>query len=127
METQLILLRLLSDDELIARVNAMARTTREVSASLIAHLAEMETRKLYLPEGCSSMFTYCTRILRFSEHEAYGRIKAARVAARFPVVLDRLADGSLNMTAVVLLSPHLTADNHPELFAAARHKTRQEV
>jgi hypothetical protein len=127
MQTQFFSLRLLSDDELIARVNALAGTTREVSALLIAHLAEMETRKLHLPEGCSSMFTYCTRILKFSEHEAYGRIKAARVAARFPIVLDRLADGSLNMTAVVLLSPHLTTDNHRELFAEARHRTRQEV
>jgi hypothetical protein len=54
------------------------------------------------------MFTYCTQVLRFSESEAYGRIKAARAAARFPAVLDRLADGSLNMTSVVLLSPHLT-------------------
>jgi hypothetical protein len=127
MQTQLLSLRLLSDDELIIRVNSMAGKTREVSASLIAHLTEMETRELYLPLGFSSMFAYCTQVLRFSEHEAYGRIKAARVATRFPVVLDRLADGSLNMTAVMLLSPHLTPANHLELFAAARHKTRQEM
>jgi hypothetical protein len=33
----------------------------------------------------------------------------------------------LNMTAVVLLAPHLTESNHEELFAAARHRTRHEV
>jgi hypothetical protein len=127
MQTQLFSLRLLSYDELLQRVNDMARRERGVSASLVAHLSELDKRKLYRPEGFSSMFTYCVRVLRFSEQEAYGRIKAARVAARFPVVLDRLADGSLNLTSVVLLSPHLTGDNHEELFAQAKHRTRREI
>src|SRR5687768_15495216 len=127
MPTQFTALRRLSDKELLARVHSIAQKERQASACLIAHLAELEIRGLYLPEGCSSMFTYCTQILKFSEQEAYTRIRAGRVAARFPVVLDRLADGSLNMTAVVLLAPHLTESNHEELFAAARHRTRHEV
>jgi hypothetical protein len=127
MKTQFTELRRLPDSELLARVHSIAQTHRQASACLIAHLAELERRELYLPEGCSSMFTYCTQILRFSEQEAYTRIRAGRVAVRFPVVLDRLTDGSLNMTAVVLLAPHLTESNHEELFAAARHKTRHEV
>jgi hypothetical protein len=42
------------------------------------------------------------------EHAAYGRIEAARVARRVPLVLDRLADGSVNPTTVGLLAPHLS-------------------
>jgi hypothetical protein len=44
-----------------------------------------------------------------SEHAAYGRIEAARAARRFPVLLDLLAEGSLHLTAIGLLAPHLTA------------------
>ena len=110
MQTQFTELRRLSNKELLARVHSLAQKERQASACLIAHLAELESRELYLPEGCSSMFTYCTQILRFSEQEAYARIRAGRVAARFPVVLDRLADGSLNMTAVVLLTRGGKAD-----------------
>ena len=87
---------------------------------LIAALAEMDARRLYLGEGCSSLFTYCTQVLHFSGHAAYGRIEAARAARRFPEILDRLADGSLTLTAVSLLAAHLTPENHVDLLSAAR-------
>ena len=88
---------------------------------------EVDSRKLYAGQGCSSLFTYCVQRLHFSEHAAYLRIEAARAARRFPVILDRLADGSLHLTAVSLLAPHLTAANHIELLDSARHKSKREV
>ena len=47
----------LSDTELIAQVKHLAEREREATASLIAHLAELDERRLYLAEGCSSLFT----------------------------------------------------------------------
>jgi 5-methylcytosine-specific restriction endonuclease McrA len=66
-------------------------------------------------------------VLHLSEHAAYGRIEAARVARRFPVVLDRLAAGELTLTSTGLLAPRLTPDNHLELIDAARFKSKREV
>ena len=83
--------------------------------------------KLYLAEGCASLFTYCTQVLHLSEHAAYGRIEAARAARRYPILLKLLADGALTLTAVGLLSPHLTADNHRDVLEAARRKSKREV
>jgi hypothetical protein len=82
---------------------------------------------LYLGEGCASLFTYCTQVLHFSEHAAYRRIQAARVACRFPVVLEMLATGDVHLTSVGLLAPQLTAENHRELLTAARHKSKRQV
>jgi hypothetical protein len=48
-------------------------------------------------------------------------------ARRFPAILDRLADGSLHLTAVSLLAPHLTPANHLELLLAAQHKSKRDV
>jgi hypothetical protein len=73
------------------------------------------------------MFIYCTRVLRLSGHAAYGRIEAARLARLLPVVLGRLADGSPTLTAVCLLAPHLTADNHEALLDAARHRSKRDI
>ena len=42
----------------------------------------MDARRLYLAEGCSSLFTYCTEILHLSEHAAYGRIEAGQWKSR---------------------------------------------
>ncbi len=82
---------------------------------------------MYRAEGCSSLFTYCTQILHLSEHAAYGRIEAARAARKFPVILERLCEGSVNLTTVGLLAADLTGENHRELLDMARHKSKRQV
>jgi hypothetical protein len=117
----------LSDSALLARVAGLAQQERRVTATLIAHLAELDARRLYLAEGCSSLFTYCTQILHLSEHAAYSRIEAARAARRFPILLAHLSDGALNLTTVCLLAPHLTEENHCDLIERARHQSKRAV
>jgi hypothetical protein len=117
----------LSNHQLLARVKSLAQGERQATTALIAHLAELEERRLYLAEGCSSLFTYCTQVLHLSEHAAYGRIEAARVVRRFPILLERLEDGSVNLTTVGLLASHLTPENHRELLDMARHKSKRQV
>ena len=51
-----------------------------------------------------------------SEAEAYLRIQAAKVGRRFPLVLERLGAGAVHLTAIKLLAPHLTEDNHAQLL-----------
>ncbi len=109
----------LSDNDLVAAVGRLATSKRAATASLIAHLAELFARRLHERAGFSSLFTYCTTVLRLSEHEAYDRMKAAKVVRRYPAVLELLAAGKVNLTTVRLLAPHLTRQNHAELFAAA--------
>jgi hypothetical protein len=117
----------LSDDELLREVARLAGDERRATARLIAALAEIDTRRLYLGQGCASLFVYCTRVLHLSEHAAYGRIEAARIGRRFPVVLDMLERGDLTLTAVSLLAPHFTDSNHLDLLARARHRSKREV
>src|SRR5688572_31457861 len=100
----------LSDEALEARLKALAGRERVATAELVAHLAELEARTLHLAAGVSSPYRYCTEILRLSEHAAYNRIAAARTARAFPLVLDLLADGSVTLTTITLLGPHLTAE-----------------
>jgi hypothetical protein len=117
----------LSDDDLVARVKSLARCEREATASLIAHLAELDARRLYLGAGFSSLFTYCCSVLHLSEPATYNRIEAARAARRFPVILGMLGEGSLSLATVRLLASHLTAENRPELLAAAAGKSKRQV
>ncbi len=119
--------RCLSDEGLLRDIEAAAQHERNATARLIALLAEMDARRLYLEQGYSSLFVYCTQCLHLSEHAAYGRIEAARAVRKFPLVLEKLADGSITLTTLCLLSNHFTADNHQQLVAAAQHKSRREV
>jgi hypothetical protein len=117
----------LSDEALLAETARLATRERRATAGLIAALTEVDARRLYLAEGCSSLYTYCTRVLRLSEHAAYGQIMAARTCRQYPVALEMLSAGSLTLTNICLVAPHLTPENHPEVLAEACHKSRREV
>jgi hypothetical protein len=118
----------LSDQDLLARLEGLAGRERDALAELVAHLAALDSRAvLYAAQGYGSLFNYCTQALRLSEDAACNRIEAARACRRFPLILDLLASGSLTLTSVRLLGPHLTADNHESVLARARHKTRREI
>jgi hypothetical protein len=117
----------LSDGALTTEVTRLAGEERHATAALVAALAEFDARRLYLPAGCASLFTYCRQVLHLSEHAAYTRIEAARAARRFPAILERLASGDLTLTAVRLLAPHLTPGNWLDLFDRARHLSKRDV
>jgi hypothetical protein len=72
----------LSNHAVIAEVARLAAMERQATAHLVAALAELDARRLYLSEGCSSLFTYCTSVFHLSEHAAYSRIEAARAGRR---------------------------------------------
>jgi len=117
----------LSDGHLLAAVHRLATDERRATVRLIASLVELDQRRLYLAEGYSSLFTYCTQVLHLSEHAAYGRIEAARVVRKYPVLLERLETGDLTLTTMGLLAPHLTSENYLHLVETARHKSKRDV
>src|SRR5688572_32446803 len=85
----------MSDRELLERTVRVAGQERHLTADLLALIGEFDTRRLYLGEGCSSLFTYCTQVLHFSEHAAYHRIEGARAARQFPIILELIAEGAV--------------------------------
>jgi 5-methylcytosine-specific restriction endonuclease McrA len=117
----------LSDDELLTEVKRLARVDRCVTVDLVRALIELDSRRLYLGQGCASLFVYCTRVLRLSEHAAYARIEAARAARRFPAILDLLHEGAITLTTVTLLGPHLTETSHRVILDEARLRSKREV
>ena len=117
----------LTDQALLRDLAGLVAQDRSTTASMLAHLAEVDARKLYLPAAYPSMFAWCVGELRLSEDAAAKRIQAARLARRFPVIFPALADGRLHLAAVCLLAPHLTTDNAAELIEAAMDRTKAQV
>jgi hypothetical protein len=115
------------DDELLRRLVALLRDSRRTEADLVAHIAEVDVRRLYAREASPSMFVYCTERLHLSEAEAYLRIAAARASREHPMILAMLADGRLHLTAIAKLAPHLTLENRDTLLQRAMHRTKREV
>jgi 5-methylcytosine-specific restriction endonuclease McrA len=117
----------LTDSQLLDALARCVRDERGATATVVAHLAETDARALHLGAGFSSLFEYCCAVLRLSESATYNRIEVARAARRYPLLLDRLADGSLNLTSARLLAPHLTGETHRDLIAAAAGLRKRAV
>ena len=117
----------LADDELLDGLAAVMTRSRATDAAVLAYLAEVDARGLYLPSACASMHVYCVRVLHMSEDAAFKRITAARIARRFPLIFAAVADGRLHLSAVVMLAPHLTDQNAGERVAAASHRSKREL
>ena len=117
----------ISDDRLLERVEVVVARSNQLTAELLAYLAEVETRGLHLRQACSSLFAFCVERLHMSESAAGKRITAMRVARRFPVVLEMLAGAEIHLTTVNMLAAHLTEENHVDVLARARHRSKREI
>jgi 5-methylcytosine-specific restriction endonuclease McrA len=117
----------LSDPALLRDLAVLVARDRTTTAELLAHLAEVDARRLYLPAAYPSMYAWCVGVLRLSEESAFKRIHAARAARRFPAIFPMLADGRLHLSGVILLAPHLAPDNADSLLAAASQQTKAGI
>ena len=127
MTTNENLFRSLEDRPLLDAAKRLATEERCATAALLRTLMEIDSRRLYLGEGCASMFAYCTQVLHLAEGAAYNRIEAARAAREYPVILELFERSAITPTAVRLLAPHLTAGNHATVLASARRKSKREI
>src|SRR5258708_10846483 len=94
----------LSDPELIRSLATLLAQERTATAAVLAHIAEVDARRLYVPAGYPSMYAYCVEELRLSEDAAFRRIRAARAARRFPSLLELVAEGPLHPAPGSLLA-----------------------
>jgi hypothetical protein len=93
----------LKDDELEAALKFLAEREKHNLAKLLAHMAEYDRRQLCVKRGHSTLFFYCIKTLGYDEGGAFRRIRAARVARRWPEVLEMIEKGVLHLTALIVL------------------------
>jgi len=125
--TRKLQLQSLSDDDLLRRLSELLRQSRRVESELVAHIAEVDQRRLYAREASPSMFEYCTRVLHLSEHEADLRIAVARASREHPMLPEMLSDGRLHLSGIAKLAPHLTVENRERLLKRAAYKSKREI
>ena len=113
----------LSDQDLLAGLSGVLGSSRKLTAILLAHLGEVDERRLHLIIGHGSLFAYCTGPLGMSEDEACRRIDVARLARRYPLLFDTakvVADPLVRQRATVggNLAHADPANDHPATMLA---------
>jgi hypothetical protein len=128
MDSKLTLaLQAVPDDELLRRLSDLVGQSRRVEADLIAHIAEVDERRLFARQAFPSMFAYCTEALHLSEADAYRRITVARAGRKHPELLEALRDGRVHLSGLALLVSVVTRENCALLLARAAHRTRRQI
>src|SRR5258705_12991400 len=113
----------LDNDSLLQGFAAHVAQDRRTTAALLAHIAEIDARHLYLRAGFESMRAYCMHELHLSEDAAAKRLQVARLARELPALFPAIADGRLHLRGVRALATRLTSANVDELIAVAANRT----
>lgn len=117
----------LSNEQLMSSIASALGEGNRILAELVAYLGEVEERDLHRELGYRSMFDFCTRKLLLSESAAHRRLTAARLARRFPRLLQALSSGRIHLSNLVAMRDLFTDSNVEALIEGAHGKSQREV
>ncbi len=95
-----MMLNELKDDQLEKALLHLTSEERRCTAAVLEHLREVEERKLFARRGYSSLFSYCTDYLGYSEGAASRRIGSMRLLKECPEMKKEVTEGALSLSNV---------------------------
>jgi 5-methylcytosine-specific restriction endonuclease McrA len=88
----------LPNDKLVSCFENAVRSERKITAQVLAYIAEIDRRKLYLEKGTTSLFDYLVRDYGYSPGAAMRRIDAARLLRELPDAAEKFESGTLTIS-----------------------------
>ncbi len=117
----------LSNHEIIQKGDRAVQSRHELSIEILDCLVEIEGRSIFLKEGYSSLFDYCTRRWHYSPPKAGRFIAAARCMKNFPDVRDLLARRKITLCGVSRIAGILTSKNSDKILQEVSGKRFVEI
>jgi hypothetical protein len=114
----------LSDKDLLSRLHKLVEKEKALTLEVLAHLAEVDRRELYLGKGYSTLTNYCIGEMGYGESSAGRRARIARIIKDMPEVYDLLEKDKLTFSAILQVTRALTPNNKTELLPRLIGKTR---
>jgi len=116
-----------SNEVLISRLKSFRGTENSTIADIIHHLSEIDTRKLYLDLGYSSLFIYCKESLGYSEGAAYTRVQGARILKSHPEIYEMIKFGRISICSVAEIAKVADEGKRREILLSSEGKTKRKV
>ncbi len=90
------------DDEIVQELKLKVSEESKLLVEILNLLEQVRDRKIYTDYGCSSLFDFCVKELKYSEGAAMRRINALKLqgqsAAIKELIHESLENGSLNLS-----------------------------
>ncbi len=116
-----------SNKELLSSAKKTRRKEHEALLEMLAHINEIDRRRLYRPQGYGSLYDYCVDELKFSPSAGFRRIRVARCLRCFPEAGDMLRRHEATLMTIYIVARVLTAANAQELLSRIQSKTQKQV
>ena len=100
-------IKTLNNRQLLERSKFLAQKERSMQAALIAHLVEVDRRRLYLPRF-TSLFCYVVDGVKLSPSSAKKRGQVIRLARNYPEVIGWINRSEITLTNLSLCAPHVS-------------------
>ena len=117
----------LNDAEFHLEFESAARTHQSSAINILHFINDCERRKSYLDRGCSSIFNYLVRRLKYSSSTAGRLIQAARCIHANPEVLQMLEAREVSVTSISQVASILDDDNKPVILPRMRGASWRDV
>ncbi len=108
----------------------LRKSEKKITYEILDKLQSMEDCRGYLQMGHSSLFDYLVRGLGYSEATAYQRQACVRLARELPEIKEKIAQGSLSLSAVTTLYKHIRrkpTQQKREALKRIENKSTREV
>lgn len=93
-------LRKLKDSQLLEITQKLVKNEKQQTLLVIAHLEEIQRRRLFASFAFSSMLDYCRFELGYSEAEACVRLSAMRLTKENQLAKKKLIEGEISLTVL---------------------------
>lgn len=97
-------LKAMTNPEVHASFQRVTHTERKITALVLEHINEVDSRKMFLDYAYPSLYAYLVAEMKYSESCAYRRITAARLVKNNSQLAEKVQSGSLNLTQLSDLS-----------------------
>src|SRR5687768_2884168 len=86
--------------QLETELKSLVSKEQELLEEILLRIREVDSRKLYLERGYSSLFEYLTREIGYSGASAQRRIDTVRLSYDVPEVIEKVGSGELNLSQI---------------------------
>jgi 5-methylcytosine-specific restriction endonuclease McrA len=117
----------LSNQELFSTLTTLRSDENKALADIVLYLAEVDRRGIYRDAGFSSLFTFCTDRLGYSEAGAGRRVRAARCLAQSPEIYSQLKSGTITLCSLSEVATVFTPENQELVLTAIQGASKREA
>jgi hypothetical protein len=121
------ILEKMSNHELTQSIKKVFHNERHLQADFILLLSEILTRRLHIQMGYSSLMVYCVSYFGLTEFSAYKRMQIARVAKKYPDLVEAIRARKMSLTVAAMIAPKLKDETASQQIRQCLGRSKDQV